>query len=516
MRYKIQTIVCVLFLCASIGCSGGISIGSRTSDQLSTSGEGESGGAVEEEGGTSEEGGEVALGSLAAPGNVRATSGSRRLTITWDPVEGASAYNIYWKTSAGVETTDNKMSNVTSPYVHTGLTNGTTYYYVVTAEQTTQSSIASSIAAKAVSESDKSSEASVKPNYVNTVLDTLTVSGVEAGDLAGRAVSISDDIILTGVPYFSAVTMDAGTVGVFSPTNEDWSAAQSPSPTPIGGDLDLEDYSVGFSIAFDGTSAIVGGAFGGDVYFFSMGTNGSWAEGTRELSGNRWDLGCSVDIRDSVAVAGVPSSCQVCLGICDMPLGSGDAYIYEDNSGTWTKTATVSASDGQNFDYFGWSVATNGTTVVVGATGKAKAYLFQKVGGVWTETGTLTASDAGLATSFGTAVDITSEGTICVGAPGGAGSVYIFRDGTQVAKIAPSDLTEGAAFGSSLACTSKYIVGGAPTGSGAVYVYDMETFTQIVKLTPPSPTGTNNFGTSVAIEDYIVVGSPGENKSYVY
>lgn len=46
----------------------------------------------------------------------------------------AIQFNIYWDTSPGVtKETGTKIANVTSPYDHTGLTNGTTYYYVVTA-----------------------------------------------------------------------------------------------------------------------------------------------------------------------------------------------------------------------------------------------------------------------------------------------------------------------------------------------------------------------------------------------
>lgn len=71
----------------------------------------------------------------SAPTNVAATAGNGYVTIKWDLVSGATSYNIYWATSAGVsKSTGTKISDVTSPYVHTGLSNGTTYYYVVTAE----------------------------------------------------------------------------------------------------------------------------------------------------------------------------------------------------------------------------------------------------------------------------------------------------------------------------------------------------------------------------------------------
>lgn len=70
----------------------------------------------------------------ATPVNVAVTSGTGQIVITWANVTGALSYNIYWSTSSGVTLANGtKIANVASPYTHTGLTSGTTYYYVVTA-----------------------------------------------------------------------------------------------------------------------------------------------------------------------------------------------------------------------------------------------------------------------------------------------------------------------------------------------------------------------------------------------
>jgi fibronectin type 3 domain-containing protein len=69
-----------------------------------------------------------------APGNVRASAGDNQATISWDAVGGATSYNIYRGTSTGVtKATGTQITNVTSPSVVTGLTNGTAYFFVVTA-----------------------------------------------------------------------------------------------------------------------------------------------------------------------------------------------------------------------------------------------------------------------------------------------------------------------------------------------------------------------------------------------
>lgn len=89
----------------------------------------------------------------SAPTNVSATAGDGEVTISWDSVSGATSYNIYWATYSGVSKADYEdvVSDVTSPYTHTGLTNGTTCYYVVTAENS-------------YGESDGSSEVSATPS----------------------------------------------------------------------------------------------------------------------------------------------------------------------------------------------------------------------------------------------------------------------------------------------------------------------------------------------------------------
>ena len=69
-----------------------------------------------------------------APLNPSAVAGIEKNTISWDDVVGAVSYNIYWALTTGVtQETGTKITGVTSPHEHTGLTPGQEYFYVVTA-----------------------------------------------------------------------------------------------------------------------------------------------------------------------------------------------------------------------------------------------------------------------------------------------------------------------------------------------------------------------------------------------
>ncbi len=70
----------------------------------------------------------------AAALDVRATGGSKQVSVSWASVTGATSYNLYWSTSSGVTTANGtKISGATSPSVQTGLSDATNYFYIVTA-----------------------------------------------------------------------------------------------------------------------------------------------------------------------------------------------------------------------------------------------------------------------------------------------------------------------------------------------------------------------------------------------
>jgi predicted phage tail protein len=80
----------------------------------------------------------------SAPAGVTAVGGANQATITWPAVTGAASYNVYRSTTTGVTTTSGtKITAVNSPYTNSGLSAGTTYYFIVTAVNSVGESTAS-------------------------------------------------------------------------------------------------------------------------------------------------------------------------------------------------------------------------------------------------------------------------------------------------------------------------------------------------------------------------------------
>lgn len=71
----------------------------------------------------------------AAPAALTATPGNAQAALSWTASAGATSYNLYYSLNTGITTaTGTKIGNLTgTTYTQAGLTNGSTYFYIVTA-----------------------------------------------------------------------------------------------------------------------------------------------------------------------------------------------------------------------------------------------------------------------------------------------------------------------------------------------------------------------------------------------
>ncbi|MCU0989638.1 MAG: fibronectin type III domain-containing protein [Xanthomonadales bacterium] len=77
------------------------------------------------------------LPAPGAPLSLAATAGDTQVQLSWSPSLNATTYNVYWSNVAGVKPGSAGVTQIpgvtATNYMHTGLKNGDTYYYVVTA-----------------------------------------------------------------------------------------------------------------------------------------------------------------------------------------------------------------------------------------------------------------------------------------------------------------------------------------------------------------------------------------------
>lgn len=308
------------------------------------------------------------------------------------------------------------------------------------------------------------------------------------GHAFGISVSISGEYAIVGAYYANSVK---GQAYIFKLVSGEWIE----QPTKLfAGDGEAGD-AFGISVSISGNYAIVGARYNveeeirsGSAYiFWNNGTD--WIEQKKLNASSRAEgdqFGISVSISDDYAIVGARSN--------DI---KGSAYIFERDGTDWDEQAPkLTASDGANYDDFGYSVSISGNNAIVGAClndekGEyaGKAYIFYRGATSWSEQAKLTALDGDANDQFGYSVSIDGDYAI-IGAPHDedkygpySGTAYIFKwNGTnaqweQEAKIYASNGAYGDFFGCSVSIDGDNAIVGARYHydplqySGSAYIF---------------------------------------------
>ena len=271
----------------------------------------------------------------------------------------------------------------------------------------------------------------------------------------------------------------------------------------------------GYSVAIDGDTVVVGTWFGEAAYVFRTSDGGATYGQVAKLTatdGAAYDyFGYSVAIDGATIVVGAYQD-------DDTATSSGSVYVFRTSDGgaTYVEVAKLTASDAASWEYFGRSVAIDGATVVVGAifgnNDKGATYVFHTTdgGATYGQVAKLTASDAAANDYFGRSVAIDGD-TVLIGATGAGVYVFHTSDGgatyDEVAKLTAADTCCADNFGVSVAIDGDTIVVGASWGEAA-YVFrttDGASYGQVAKLTADDAASGDLFGISVAISKGTVV-----------
>jgi hypothetical protein len=233
----------------------------------------------------------------------------------------------------------------------------------------------------------------------------------------------------------------------------------------------------------------------------------------------------------SVAVSGDTAL----LGVRGANDSAGEARVYTRSGTTWTRQATLTGGDTVINNTFGYSVALQGDTAVVGAirndSDRGAAYVFTRSGTTWTQQAKLVATDAQVDDWLGLSVAISGD-TIVSGAYGVdayRGAVFVFRRTgavwAQEAKLSAADGAESDTLGRSVSISGDAVAVGTEardTRRGAVYVFRRAgtDWAQEAEFTLPDAAEFDYFGNSVAlVGDTLLVGAYGRNgrgAAYVY
>ena len=192
----------------------------------------------------------------------------------------------------------------------------------------------------------------------------------------------------------------------------------------------------------------------------------------------------------------------------------------------WSLQQELRGFDGAPSDQFGYTLASVGNTVFVGAPTKTiggnanqgAVYVITFTGGRWVQQAELTAADGAASDAFGSSL-AASGTTLVVGALnksfGGQvnqGAAYIFTfNGTswaQTAELAGNDGAPGDAFGVSVALAGSSVLIGASDKTiashafqGAVYVFTFDgvNWVEQAELTTSNGVTEDSFGRSLAV-----------------
>jgi hypothetical protein len=336
----------------------------------------------------------------------------------------------------------------------------------------------------------------VKSGGAWTFQAELTASDRAEGDGFGAAISTTKDgsSVVIGAPFKTvAGKSEAGAAYVFSRSGTTWTQQAELTGTPSG-----RGNGFGSEVAINGiatylaVSAPVRSAAGqrraGAVYVFHR-VRTTWPQAaflTEPTPSANDYFGWALAVKESQVLVSSPFH-------TNQNGSTGAVYSFENpGGGSYVLHATLTATNGQPGDGFGWALSESVATLVVtarnhvSAHGVGAVYVFTHSDKteIWTPRGAILPPDGASDDDFGESVSI-SNGTIAIGDPyhgDDQGAVYVFtganKTWTQQAELIAPEGSGFAEFGNAVAASVATVMVGDPlhdvggaSGAGQVDVF---------------------------------------------
>jgi RNA polymerase subunit RPABC4/transcription elongation factor Spt4 len=330
----------------------------------------------------------------------------------------------------------------------------------------------------------------------------LTAPDGVSGDNFGFSAALDGNIALIGSYADDDNGNRSGSAYLFDTTSGDLLHKLT---APDGANED----NFGWSVAIDGNLALIGAyvddSFTGSAYLFDT-TSGDFLHKLTAPDGISHDrFGWSVAIDGDFALIGAS-------GDDDNGGSSGSAYLFDTTTGNFLYKLT--APDSASQDWFGYSVAIDGNSALIGSrqdddngSDSGSAYLFDLTSGDLLHK--LTAPDGASQDWFGYSVAIDGNSAL-IGSrlDDNKGSAYLFdtASGELLHKLTAFDGAVGDDFGEAVAIDGNLALIGSQRDdnegieNGSVYLFDTTSGELLQKLIASDTASLDRFGRAIALD----------------
>jgi hypothetical protein len=332
----------------------------------------------------------------------------------------------------------------------------------------------------------------VKPasGWTGNLTETAKLIASDPVPMFGTSVAIEGEAVVVGAPWADNFR---GAVFVFERPAGGWigtsteTARLSASDGEAGSSFHRGDF-FGHSLAINGDTVAIGAPHAGRIGSSTRGAAyifvkpaGGWPDNSTETARlTNSDGRTDEQVGSSVAIGGD----TVVVGAMAGRFRHGSTYVFLKPANGWAgdliESANLTASDGEDFDFFGFSAAISGDVVLIGAVGdedmRGAAYIFVKPTDGWAgnlnEVAKRLVFDGAAFDFFGSSIAVSGE-TVVVGAEewrrsNSQGSAYAFsRIATPTDSTAPAitiNAPAGAVYMLNQAMASDYVCSDQESG----------------------------------------------------